>query len=295
MLYRIYLLLLLTYAPIHAIEWQLNDSEAGWSETSHALEYFHHSELQRQLAWKFLAKFPPHGHEEILDIGSGDGKTSAMLSHFLSSGQVIGADISSEMLNLARRTFPNSEYPNLSFVRAHGLNFDAFDLEPGKKFDRIYALWVMHLVPDPAAALTQLKKSLKEDGELFLVLTTGASPAFFKAAKLTFEQYGFDMPWNKPAKCVSMRTLDGARHNLASAGWTVSYATERTASYRFATRSQMVHWCIGTMSANWNIPTGLSSEFFESMMDHLLELDPGLVDEEGTYHFQLGCAYIKAE
>lgn len=69
--------------------------------------YVHNSELQRRWALAFLASNLQqlNGNEKILDIGCGDGKITAELSHLVMDGNVLGVDLSSEMLRLAQIKF----------------------------------------------------------------------------------------------------------------------------------------------------------------------------------------------
>ncbi len=139
MTFKYALFFLIVWANMHATapHWEVDDPSQGWNHDSLVLEYFHHSELQRQWAWQLIGPYPLNGNERILDFGCGDGKITAELSHCLPNGQILGVDLSDQMLHFARRAFPKENFPHLSFALSPSLDFEAGSLDSEEKFDRI--------------------------------------------------------------------------------------------------------------------------------------------------------------
>ena len=96
--------------------WSFDNANSGWNSSSLAEMYFHYSETQRQWAWELLGKHRFKGNEKILDFGCGDGKITAELSHLVVDGNVLGVDLSSEMLRLAQIKFPQFADPKYTVL-----------------------------------------------------------------------------------------------------------------------------------------------------------------------------------
>jgi len=80
-----------------------------------AQDYAKNSANQFQWAKELILKLKLRGNEAVLDIGCGDGKITAELARCLPNGRVVGVDSSEKMINLAKSTFQQKDYPNLSF------------------------------------------------------------------------------------------------------------------------------------------------------------------------------------
>ena len=80
-----------------------------------AKDYAKNSTNQYAWAQELIPKLNLSGKEALLDIGCGDGKITAELSKALPHGKVVGIDSSQEMINLAKTTFPQKKFANLSF------------------------------------------------------------------------------------------------------------------------------------------------------------------------------------
>lgn len=285
------------FAYADAPQWELNDPNKGWGDDDLVLEYFHNSELQRQWTWELIGLYPLKGDEKILDFGCGDGKITAQLSYCLPKGEIIGVDLSEKMISFARRAFPKKYYPSLSFVCSNEVNFAHADLNPAQKFDKIYSFFVFHLVPNPQLVLSNLRNWTTDKGQLILVTPIGGNKAFFEAATRTFNEYGLEAPWKKnkaPESKATMRSLEGVKEIIESSGWEISYLNEVQTPYSFVNRNQFVHWMIGTVTANWDIPKSISFDFFNRLVTHMTDIKPSIVDEEGVYYFDLSRVHVVA-
>ena len=126
-----------------------------------AEDYAKHSSSQYEWAKELIPKLKLSGNETLLDIGCGDGKVTTALATCLPRGCVVGIDNSEDMINLARHTFPQGAYPNLSFQK-----MDARALTFQEKFDRVFSNAALHWIIDQQSVLHGVQRSLKNGGRL---------------------------------------------------------------------------------------------------------------------------------
>ncbi len=126
-----------------------------------AQDYAKNSANQFQWAKELIPKLKLQGNETLLDIGCGDGKITAELARCLPSGRAVGVDSSEKMIHLAKTTFLQKDYPNLSFqvMDARKLTFQG-------EFDIAFSNAALHWIVDQKAVLCGVQRSLKSDGRL---------------------------------------------------------------------------------------------------------------------------------
>jgi len=105
----------------------------------------------------------PAAGENVVDIGSGAG-TDAMIAALAvgDEGRVIGVDMTSEMLDLARSTAAEEGMSNIEF--RHGLAED-LPIEDGWA-DLVISNGVLNLVPDKVVAYNEIMRVLRPGGRL---------------------------------------------------------------------------------------------------------------------------------
>jgi trans-aconitate 2-methyltransferase len=106
--------------------------------------------------WKYGASvielLAPRSGERILDLGCGTGHLTAEIKR--SGARVIGVDRSTDMIEQARRL-----YPDLRFEIA-----DATDFHFDKPFDAVFSNAVIHWIKDQDALLSNIYRALKPAG-----------------------------------------------------------------------------------------------------------------------------------
>jgi trans-aconitate methyltransferase len=80
-----------------------------------AADYAANSAVQQTWARELIAQLNLRGDEQVLDVGCGDGKVTAEIARAVPRGSVAGVDASPQMIDFARKTFPPSAIPNLTF------------------------------------------------------------------------------------------------------------------------------------------------------------------------------------
>lgn len=129
-----------------------------------AQEYDRLSALQAAMAEEALSLLKLKGTEHILDIGCGNGKTTARIAARVPHGTVVGVDASSDMIAFAKEHWLPL-HPNLQFAVE-----DARRLPFHQEFDLIVSFNALHWIPDQALPLRSIRSAIKPGGMVQLRL-----------------------------------------------------------------------------------------------------------------------------
>jgi SAM-dependent methyltransferase len=111
-----------------------------------------------------LLALAPNPGESVLDIGCGGGETALDLARAVApDGEVVGVDLSAAVLAFAKRAADGCE--RVRFVHADA---QAFRFEPAS-FDAAFSRFGVMFFTDPAAAFSNIRRSLKPNGRLAFV------------------------------------------------------------------------------------------------------------------------------
>jgi trans-aconitate 2-methyltransferase len=142
-------------------------------------DYAENSSAQQQWAEELIAKLALSGRESVIDIGCGDGRTTAQFARMVNDGRVLGIDSSESMIRRASAQFPASAIPNLSFRQ-----MDATEIRLGEKFDIAFSNATLHWVKDQIAVLNGVHSCLKTGGKiLFQMGGSGNAAGVFDAVR----------------------------------------------------------------------------------------------------------------
>ncbi|MBI2219254.1 MAG: methyltransferase domain-containing protein [Candidatus Rokubacteria bacterium] len=111
------------------------------------------SPVIRPVARRMLETLPWDGARRVLDVGTGTGALLPDIQAFAPTAHVVGIDRSAGMLALAAR----------DGVRLALMDAPRLGLRPGA-FDVAVMTFVLFHLPDPAAALAELRRVLRPDG-----------------------------------------------------------------------------------------------------------------------------------
>jgi phosphatidylethanolamine/phosphatidyl-N-methylethanolamine N-methyltransferase len=101
--------------------------------------------------------------DRVLEVGVGTGLALPM---YPPQVQVTGIDVSSDMLERARRRVARRGLKNVEAL----LEMDAEQMSfPDASFDKVVAMYVVSVVERPAKLIEELHRVCKPDGEIFLV------------------------------------------------------------------------------------------------------------------------------
>ena len=128
-----------------------------------ARDYHKQSTLQETMAKEKLAHLVLAGHEQVLDVGCGDGKTTAQIAARTPAGAVLGIDPSRDMIAFASSHFGPPAHPNLRFEVG-----DARTLTYASQFDLVVSFFALHWDHEQETALRCIRKALKPEGRTHL-------------------------------------------------------------------------------------------------------------------------------
>jgi len=103
--------------------------------------------------------------DRVLDIGCADGVFTNEIAKSTHAREVVGIDVLKDSVSWARRKWRGK---NMKFLvgNAHKLNFRA------NYFDAVYALEVMEHVSNPDKVISEIKRVLKRDGCVIILVPT---------------------------------------------------------------------------------------------------------------------------
>jgi SAM-dependent methyltransferase len=140
-----------------------------WNSTAGPTWVALQEQLDRQiepLGHAALTALAPAAGEAVLDIGCGCGQTSIDLAGRVGgTGRVLGVDVSSPMLEAARRRRLPAASARLEFRQADA---QSDDLGPAA-FDAAFSRFGVMFFADPVAAFSNVRRSLRPDARLCFV------------------------------------------------------------------------------------------------------------------------------
>src|SRR5947209_12443277 len=147
--------------------------QAAWASTIGSFVYDNAQALARRFiaAWQLPIDWldVPQGGV-VLDVGAGPGAITATLGHAAGpDGLALGVDVSEPMLARAVRA---AAAPQVGFLRADAQRLPFRD----QSFDVAVSIAVFQLIPDPAAALSEIARVLKPGGRLAVMIPTLRPP-----------------------------------------------------------------------------------------------------------------------
>jgi len=151
-------------------------------------DYAANSKVQRQWAMDLMEKLEPGGDEQLLDIGCGDGKVTAMLAARLDRGHVTGIDSSESMIERARRSY-GRKVKNLEFLLQ-----DARSLPFEQQFDLVFSNAALHWIIDHRPVLEGIFRALKPGGRALAQMGGKGNAATVVRA---MEQVIIRKPWQQ--------------------------------------------------------------------------------------------------
>lgn len=251
-------------------------------------EYNQNSSSQKDAASDLLKYNSLNGDEYVLDIGSGDGKITAMLAKQLAAGEILGIDISPSMVEFAARNFPKEEYPNLEFelMSAEQMSFSPI-------FNYIFSFTTLQWIKDHPLVIAKVKKSLKLNGSFAATMPMGLPYALGVAVNEAMQQANwkeyfidFDTGWN-------FVTAKQYEEYLKSEG----FAIRRLEVVRQKDIFPSLEIFRGFIS-QWfpylrPLPKEEKEVFMNQVLTRYIELDP--LDESGQLHFKINRLEVIAE
>lgn len=123
--------------------------------------YRDNSELQYQIGLEAIGLLKAQNIKKILDLGCGDGRITIQIGKKLSKAQVIGADISDDMLEMAKKAASSRAVKNITFILQ-----DAMRMEYKNQFDAIFSNCMLNFISNHELFYQLLHDAIKPGGQL---------------------------------------------------------------------------------------------------------------------------------
>lgn len=241
--------------------------------------YHKYSNVQEERTCPFFARFQLREDDQILDLGSGDGKITAKLARKVPKGLVVGLDVSKKMVDFAQQSFDSTEYPNLSFELG-----DASKFFIAKKFDFIVSFNALHWVPDVTGIVSSVHKHLKPNGKIYFVFPIKYDRTPFEMA-ISFVSR---LPkWKKYfagfSSGIISHNTDTFIESLISYGFKIETVTFKSGDSTFASSEDFRKWLKSGMPHLNQVPAELKDDFLGDFESTFLQLDT--CDSAGQIHW----------
>ena len=122
-------------------------------------DYAQHSSSQEAWARELLTQIELRPDDAVLDIGCGDGRTTAAIAQLVPGGRVVGVDLSPDMVRHANTQHGESGNPCFQQADAAALPFSA-------EFSVVFSNATLHWVPDQRAAVQGISRALRPGGRV---------------------------------------------------------------------------------------------------------------------------------
>jgi trans-aconitate 2-methyltransferase len=252
------------------------------SFTWNPAEYYTSSSAQEQWAKELVGKLGLFGHERVLDIGCGDGKVTAAIARSLPEGSVTGLDSSPEMIRFARKHFPHTTYPNLSFIES-----DARCLPFVEEYDLVFSAAALHWISDHTPVLAGIARSLCPGGKLLIqmggkgnaeqILGIGDIVQHRPEWEMYFRDFSFRFGF-----------FDSAEYRgwLTDAGFESLRIEMIPKDMTYPSRKELAAWIRTTwLPRQERLPEEKRSGYIEAVVDEYLRQYPA--DCDGTIHVRM--------
>ena len=205
----------------------------------------------------------PQAGERVLDLGCGTGELSAQIA--AAGAEVVGIDLSAEMIEAA-----HEQFPGLSFAVG-----DARDFSFAEPFDAVFSNAALHWVKPPEAALVCIVACLGPGGRFVAELGGVRNVATIRRAlidQLAARGFYPQSPWYFPS-------LGEYSQLLEQVGLRVAYASHFPRPTPLAGENGLRDWMemfAGTLTAD--VPSSMREELFVAVED---AVRPALYGDEG--------------
>jgi SAM-dependent methyltransferase len=187
---------------------------------------------------RLLAAAAISEREQVLDVGCGTGQTTRDAARAAAAGGALGIDLSSRMLDHARRQAAEDGLTNAAFVQADA---QIHPFEPGA-YDVAISRTAAMFFGDHAAAFANLRRALRPGGRLVLVTWQPLSGNAWLREISGALAAGRDLPAPPPdAGPFSLSDPDRVRALLTGAGFVDVQLDGTSAGMWFGTDADDAH------------------------------------------------------
>jgi SAM-dependent methyltransferase len=148
--------------PTNAVQLDNWDGESGAFWAEHADRF---DEGVAAYHGQFLSAAAIEETATVLDVGCGSGQATRDAARRAPGGSALGVDLSSRLIDLARRRAVSEQVPNVTFQQADAQVYPF----PERAFDVAISRHGSMFFGDPVAAFTNIARALRPGGRLVLL------------------------------------------------------------------------------------------------------------------------------
>jgi len=255
-----------------------------------ASDYERHSSAQKRWAVELLEKLTLRDHEQVLDLGCGDGRITAEIAQRVPNGLATGVDSSTAMIAHARDTFGRGKVPNLRLARA-----DARALPFSEAFDVVFSNAVLHWVKDHRAVLRGLSRSLRPGGRVLMQMGgRGNAAGILEIAEPLFHSLRWQWYFEGFVSPYAFYGPEEYRGWLAEAGLTPARLELIPKDMLHAGQAGLEGWIRTTWQPYTSrLPEGERPDFIAEVAGRYLEHHP--LDGDGQAHVEMVRLEVEAQ
>ncbi len=231
-------------------------------------EYKDHSKLQYVFAHYMVKSAGIEPTDRVLDIGCGDGKISADIAKMVPTGQVVGTDLSPQMIQHSIKEHTPNQHQNLGFM--------VMDAEANifkKQFDIVVSFCCLHWVKDQLSALKGIKSSLVKNGKAVLLVPL-RHEELYSAVEQTITENKWQGYFSEFTNPHIFFTKEGYRNLLDTAELNPRLLEESTMNYSFQTQAEMEMFLKAWLPHVKRVPDSLQPKFMHDIGNNLLKIIP---------------------
>lgn len=245
-----------------------------------AEKYHLNSSVQQEAALHLLKLLQLSGKEKILDVGCGDGKITAAIAANLKEGEIIGADISQEMIEFANEKFFHSTKNNLSFVL-----LDAKNINYVNQFDLVFSSFALQWVSNIELTFKKINASLRMNGRIGFTIPLSISDELEEALAFLIKDpqwkpyfIGFELNYYVRDENIYDRLIK-------KYGFNKIYFKVVKQEWIFPARKDFEQYTLLWLPHLNALPEHLREKFFKQLMDKYVELVPPFKDGKLSFVF----------
>jgi SAM-dependent methyltransferase len=136
-----------------------------WNDPAWVVAWFKRERLTTAVTEFLLADSGLRPGESVLDVGTGGGVAALAAAELVAPATVVGADISTALVEVARRRAEERKIANASFVVADV----QLETVPGGPFDCAISQFGVMFFDEPQTAFTNIRSQLVSGGRLAFV------------------------------------------------------------------------------------------------------------------------------
>jgi trans-aconitate 2-methyltransferase len=244
-----------------------------------AKTYHANSNLQWHVAVETIELVPWMDSYNVLDLGCGDGKITALLAEKVAKGFVLGMDISQSMIDFASSKYPQVEYPNLKFQQ-----HDAAEISFENQFDRVVSFSTLHWVLDQEKALKAIHRALVPGGTICIHTYSKGNMNVTDIGDLLTRTNKWEPYFPNYTKQRVFYTENEYRSLIEQAGFHDIQIFSSQSLTIFPNRQALIQFATPVLNFIRHLPEELQQEFVEEVVDRIIQVAG--ISKDGSIPYQ---------